>query len=205
MPVAKGEPWGEVGRLPADAPVVETDHALSRAVEFARATGRPRPVFGLTGGDLWRTLGAPIGGATRLAQGTGTRVTVDVGWLTMDDGELEHAFVAHCVARTRFWGHSVAIMNAEWFGAWDLAPKGHPGDGWLDVTEAELRWGELHKVKRRLPTGTHLPHPDITTSRVREAEFDFPAPRRLYVDSSPFHKVRRLKVRIEPASLTVVV
>ena len=205
MPVAKGEPWGEVSHLPPDAPVVDSDHALSRAIEFARAKGRPRPVFGLTGGDLWRTLGAPIGGAERLARGPVTRVTVDVGWITIDDGELEHAFVAHCIARTPLWGHAVAVMNAEWLNGWDMAPRSHPGDGWLDVTEADLGWGEFRKVRRRLPTGTHLPHPDIATSRVRKADFDFPAPRRLYVDGAPFHKVRRLKVRLEPASLTVAV
>ena len=205
MPVGKGEPWGDVSRLPSDAPVVDSDHALSRLVEYAQAKDLPRPVVGLTGGDLWRTLGAPIGGTDRLIQGPAARATVDVGWIVIDEGELEHAFVAHCVARTPFWGHSVAVMNAEWLGKWDMAPRSHPGDGWLDVMEAHLDWAELRKVRRRLPTGTHLPHPEIATSRVRATEFEFPAPRHLYVDGSPFHKVRHLKVRLEPASLTVVV
>lgn len=137
--------------------------------------------------------------------GPATEVTVDVGWLRFDDHDLEHAFVAHCIARTRMWSQVVAVMNAEWLDDWDVAPKSHPGDGWLDVTEARLSWPERQKVRDRLPTGTHLPHPDLKTSRVREAEFEFEPPRPLYLDRVPFSRVSRLEVRVEPASLTVVV
>lgn len=205
MPVAKGEPWGESARLPADAPIFNMDHSAARAVEFCRAKGLERPTIGLTGGDLWRTLGAPAGDADRLRAGPATRVTVDVGWVSIDGSELEHAFVAHCIARTRGWGLVLAVMNAEWLDEWDVAPKSHPGDGWLDVTEAELSWAERNKVRDRLPTGTHLPHPGLMTSRVTETEFELMKPRRLYLDGSVFPKVRHLKVRLEPASLTVVV
>ena len=205
MPIAKGQDWGSTGRLPDGAPVLATDAELSRAVEYAAAKGLARPVFGLTGGDLWRTLGAPPGGERRLREGTATQVTVDVGWARLDDGDLEHAFAAHCIARRRLWSEAVVVMNAEWLDEWDVAPKSHPGDGWLDVTEASLSWPERQKVRDRLPTGTHLPHPALKTSRVREREFEFDGPLRLYIDRLPFPRVRRLEVRVEPASLTVLV
>lgn len=205
MSVAKGQPWGGPGTLPEGAPIFEFDHVLSRQIEYWRSKGMDRPPVGLTGGDLWRTLGAPPGGTDRLRGGPATKVVVDVGWLRMDDRELEHAFVAHCVARTRLWSQVLAVMNAEWLGQWDVAPKSHPGDGWLDVTEAGLTWSERQKVRQRLPTGTHLPHPNLRTSRARESDFEFHRPLRLYLDGSAFPKVRRLKVRVEPASLTVLV
>ena len=205
MPIAKGEDWGTEGELPPGARIFQNDAALSRAVEYAAAKRLEMPICGLVGGDLWRTLGAPPGGTSRLRGGLATQVTVDVGWLRFDEGELEHAFVAHCIARTRWWGEVVAVMNAEWLDEWDVAPKGHPGDGWLDVTAAALSWPERQKVRERLPTGTHLPHPDLKTSRVREAVFEFERPRRLYLDRVPFSRVSRLEVRVQPASLTVVV
>lgn len=205
MPIAKGEDWGTVGQLPDAAPIFAVDATLSRAVEYAAVRDLEPLVCGLTGGDLWRTLGAPPGGEARLREGPATQVTVDVGWLRFDDQELEHAFVAHCIARTRFWGEVVAVMNAEWLEEWDVAPKSHPGDGWLDVTEATLSWAERQKVRDRLPTGTHLPHPELTTSRVREGAYEFERPRPLYLDRVPFSKVSRLEVRVEPASLTVLV
>lgn len=205
MPVAKGEPWGEPGRLSAEGLIYPKDCDAARAVQYARAKGFERPEMGLTGGDLWRTLGAPLGGTDRLRNGSATRVTVDVGWATLDDDEMEHCFIAHCVARTWMWSQVLAVMNAEWIGEWDVAPTSHPGDGWLDVTEAGLSWSERRKVRERLPTGTHLPHPNVRTSRVRESDFEFHRPLRLYLDGSAFPKVRRLKVRVEPASLTVLV
>ena len=205
MPIAKGEDWGEPGRLPDGAPIFSADGQVSRAVEMARGHGIEQPTFGLTGGDLWRTLGAPPGGVDRLRNGPATRVVVDVGWMVFDDREIEHAFVAHCVARTRLWGEALAVMNAEWLKQWDVAPKSHPGDGWLDVTDANLSWSERHKVRKRLPTGTHLPHPGLTISRVRQAEFEFEHRRRLYLDGAPFPRIRRLKFRLQPASLTVLV
>lgn len=205
MPIAKGEDWGELGWLPQGAPIFDTDAQVSREIERADGKRAERPVCGLIGGDLWRTLGAPPGGRARLIGGEATRVTVDVGWIRFDDHELAHAFVAHCIARTRLWSEAVAVMNAEWLGEWDVAPKSHPGDGWLDVTEAALSWPERQKVRDRLPTGTHLPHPDLKTSRVREAEFEFDTPRALYVDRARFSRVTRLQVWVEPASLTVLV
>lgn len=205
MPIAKGEDWGESGVLPVGAPIFGSDAQVSRAVEEARGKGADRPICGLIGGDLWRTLGGPPGGRDRLRAGPASRVVVDVGWVRIDDRAWDHAFVAHCVARTRFWAAALAVMNAEWLGEWDVAPKGHPGDGWLDITEAELPCGERPKVRDRLPTGTHLPHPDVRTWRVKQAEFEFDRPRRMRLDGVPFGRATRLEFRVEPASLTVLV
>ncbi|MGB1824394.1 MAG: hypothetical protein ACPHO9_07420, partial [Ilumatobacteraceae bacterium] len=55
-------------------------------------------------------------------------------------------------------------------GRYEAAPRAHPGDGLLDVVEVSdamplrQRWMAL----RRSRTGTHLPHPHISMTRVRD-------------------------------------
>ena len=130
MPVRPGEAWGSDGVLPPDGVVVRTDAEARAVVEGARRDGREIPALGLLGGDLCRTLGG-TGDERRLREG-GVLAEVDLGAVLVD-GRL-HWFVAHLVAR-RGWlrGPIVAVMNAQFLGEWDVAPRAHPGDGKLDL------------------------------------------------------------------------
>ena len=82
---------------------------------------------------------------------------IDLGQVLVD-GRL-HLFVAHLVARNRWWTRACVAMNAQRLGDWNLGPKGHPNDGLLDTSDARLHGPDLPKVRRRLATGTHLPPP----------------------------------------------
>ena len=195
MTIQKGRPWGEPGGLPADGVLVASDAEARAVVERARRDGGDLPVVGLKGGDLCRTLGGP----GRLE----TVFTVDVG-AALIDGRL-HWFVAHLVARTRFWGKAVVAMNAQWLGPWNLAPRGHPNDGVLDFCDATLRFADRLKVRRRLPSGTHLPHPGITARRATAQQFEFERPLPVELDGQPAGMARTLSVRVEPDALKVVV
>ncbi|HJL83024.1 MAG TPA: hypothetical protein QGF43_03830, partial [Acidimicrobiales bacterium] len=75
-----------------------SDAELRAVVTSARAAGDDPPTVGLTGGDLWRTLGG--GSRTRGFSDESTRVVVDIGSVLLD-GRI-HWFVAHLVAR-RSW------------------------------------------------------------------------------------------------------
>ena len=44
----------------------------------------------------------------------------------------------------------------------DVVPRGHPGDGRVEVQVYAVRPGQRAGVRSRLPQGVHLPHPDIT-------------------------------------------
>lgn len=57
----------------------------------------------------------------------------------------------------------VLIANGQFIGAANLVPRGHPGDGRLEVHIYALKAGERSAMRRRLATGTHLPHPRIRT------------------------------------------
>jgi diacylglycerol kinase family enzyme len=152
----------------------------------------------LTGGDLFRTLGGP-------SPGRDVSFPVDLGEVLVD-GRL-HLFVAHLVVRGRLWsGFSLAAMNAQWLGAWNLGPKAHPNDGLLDVSEGSLRAGDLWKVRARLHHGAHLPHPRIAHRRVAAVQVDLPRPMAVRLDGVVAVKAaRRLSIRVEPDALTVVV
>ena len=66
-------------------------------------------------------------------------------------------------------GPIVAVMNVDRLGRWDVAPRAHPNDGALDVVEVDAAMGVRARwqARRRLPTGTHVPHPAIRTRRGR--------------------------------------
>jgi hypothetical protein len=198
-PIAKGEPWGAPGALPPDGVMVDSDATAAEALEAARLARRPFPVVGLTGGDLCRTLGGGRGGDLRME---GTRFDVDVGEVLLD-GRLR-LFVAHVVVRTHLWGEGVAVMQAQWRGAMQLAPRAHPGDGLLDVFQWRLSPMARMSVRARAHHGAHLPHPAISAHRVGAYEADVGG-RRVWLDGRPAGRAQRLFVRLLPAALTVVV
>ena len=203
MTIEKGKPWGTPGSLPAGGMTVRTDAEASAVIESARRSGKPPPIIGLLGGDLGRTVGAR-GDMGRLRDGKGSVLPVDVGsaWL---DG-TQHWFVAHVIARRAWWwGRVVAIMNAEWLGRLDVAPRAHPNDGRLDILDARLPFAQRLRAARRLRSGTHLPHPMIEEHRVAAWHTRFEPALRVWVDGIAMGLVRDLSVRIEPDACTVVV
>ncbi len=173
-------------------------------VEHARALGELPPVLGLTGGDLWRTLGGsgPLD-LDRLHSEAAMTFRIDVGDVLVDG--RTHLFVAHLVAHSRSWRRVLVAMNAEWRGGWDLGPKSHPNDGLLDTYDARLPWGDLWKVRARLPSGAHLPHPGIKERRVAALQVDFDHPVIVELDGGTVGRARALAIRLHPDALTVVI
>ena len=202
MTIKKGEAWGWAEPLPPDGVVVSSDAEARAVLEDARRRGAPAPVLGILGGDLGRTLAAP-GSEERLRSSAAMTFPVDVGQVLVD-GRL-HLFLSHLVARNRWWTRSHVAMNAQWIGEWNVGPKAHPNDGRLDVFESSLRFGDLAKVRRRLPTGTHLPHPRISSRRVTSATFTFERPLPVRLDGEVVDEGRSLVVRLEPDALRVVI
>jgi hypothetical protein len=204
MGIGKGQAWGHAAPLPADGVVVGSDAEARRMVEHARALGESPPVLGLTGGDLWRTLGGsgPLD-PDRLHSEAAMTFRIDVGDVLVDG--RTHLFVAHLVAHSRSWRRVLVAMNAVWRGGWDLGPKSHPNDGLLDTYDARLPWGDLWKVRARLRSGAHLPHPGIKERRVAALDVDFDHPVTVELDGEAVARTRSLAIRLHPDALTVVV
>jgi len=198
MTVRKGEDWGERRPIPADAEVAHTDREATEIVSRYRRAHEPIPPILLMDGDLARTLG---GGRTGTS-GDGTHVRVDLG-AALVDGNL-HWFLAHLVARSSWLrGRIVVAANAAFIGEWNIAPRAHPGDGRLDLVDADPSLGDRLKARRRLPLGTHVPHPAITVRRVEAAQVDLARPTPIRLDGQLVGSARSLSIRLEPNAVDI--
>ena len=203
MAIGKGQDWGTPGALPEGGVMVRSDAEARAVVTEARRAGAALPALGLLGGDLCRTLGGR-GDEGRLRSGTATVVTCDLATVLLD-GRLQ-VFVAHLVARRRWWGGRVFVaMNAAWLGPWNLGPRAHPGDGLLDTYDARLPPRQALAVRARLPQGAHLPHPAIAERRTKAVQVDLGASLAVRLDGELVGVARSLSLRVEPDALTVVV
>lgn len=201
--IQKGQDWGSPGVLPPGAVVVRSDAEARAVVTEARRTSRELPAIGLLGGDLCRTLGGR-GDEGRLRSGEAMVLPCDLGTVLLD-GRL-HYFVAHLVARRRWWrGRAFVAMNAAWLGSWNMGPRAHPGDGLLDTYDARLPLRQAVAVRSRLPQGAHLPHPAIAERRTKALQVDLESGMALRLDGELVGAARTLSLRIEPDALTVVV
>ncbi len=203
MTIRKGQDWGRPGALPDDGILVHRDADARAAVSDARAGQHPIPVLGLLGGDLARCVGS-TGEVDRLRSDRARTVEVDLGEVEIDG--TPHVFVAHLVARRRLWsGRFVVAMNAEHIGSWKVAPRAHPNDGELDLLDGTLSLDDRLKARRRLPSGDHIPHPSITTRRIRTVEIGFDRPTPVYLDGELVGRGQHLLIRVVPDALHCVV
>lgn len=204
MTIRRGGEWGESGPLPTDGVVVRSDDEARAVIERARRAGEEPPPLGLLGGDLCRTLGGR-GDERRLRSAEGVRVVVDLGSVLVDG--RQHWFLAHLVARNSWWrGPVVAAMNAQWIGAWDVAPRSHPNDGLLDVLTADLSLRDRGKARRRLRQGAHVPHPGIVERRTQATQLDLAPALGVWLDGRRLpQRARALSIRVEPDAVTVVI
>jgi hypothetical protein len=208
MTIEKGAAWGHAAPLPPDGVLVRSDAEARAVAEQARRAGGRPPPLGLLGGDLCRTVGGR-GDEARLSSPDARTLLCDLGCVLVD-GRV-HWFVAHAVLRRGWWrGQVLAVMNAQWLTrdgspSWDVAPRAHPGDGHLDVVDADLPLGDRWRARSRLPTGTHVPHPAIRTARVASEAWSFARPLDVWLDGERVGRASSFAVRVEPDALTVVV
>ena len=60
-------------------------------------------------------------------------------------------------------------------------------------------------ARRRLPSGTHVPHPGIRYTRTRAEQVDFERPTPIWLDGRRTGTAKRLSVRLEVGALLIVV
>ncbi len=183
MTIKPGEPWGRTVERPADLVVVVGDVALAAHLAALRDGSASTPVFA-AGGDLARTLGDPPIEDRR----TLNALPVDLIDVRFDDAAgtaCAHVVVANPWWRGGKWrGSVVAVMNAEYIGDWDVAPRGHPNDGRVEVFEIDASFGlrQRWQALRRVRSASHVPHAGITTRSVRHASWTFDTPMIVQID-----------------------
>ena len=194
--ITAGEPWGTEVDRPAGLTLADTDAAAVRVFERD-----PDAVVGLAGGDLYRSLGAPRRRDPVLA------LPIDAIRVELDERD-RHTAIAHVIVRRSWWrGRVVAVMNVDHLGGWNVAPRAHPNDGLADVVEARAsmsvrdRWS----ARRRLTTGTHVPHPDVSVARVRAQSWKLDRAHAVWIDGVRVAEAEQIAVTVEPDAFTVFV
>jgi len=196
MTISKGADWGKTVRRPPDLRIAANDHDLAQMLDDG--SGRPAAV---SHGDVHRTVGGrPLGERDELLA-----LPFDLLRVSLDGAE-PLAGVAHVLARSPWrsggwWrGEAVAVMNAEFVGEYDVAPRGHPNDGRAETFRIGREMGvrQRWEVRRRLPGARHLPHPLIAVRPVRTMTWDFERPLVISVDGRKIGLARRLAVEVEP-------
>jgi len=217
--IQRGEPWGRPASSAPDLSVDGDDAALAAAV--AAAPGalvafRPGP-----GSDLARAVGLRPGSDP---VAPGTELPVDAVRIA-GDGLACNAVVLGVPPDRLGWASAarpleidvdggpwfagsattVVIANGQFLRGADLIPRGHPGDGRLEVQVYELRRRERRAMRRRLAVGAHLPHPRIRARTARRVEIRAPHERALEVDGVRREPVRTLAAELVPGAFRLLI
>jgi hypothetical protein len=222
--IEKGKPWERPASGPPAWRVEGDDAALAAAVRDqpgARVGFRPAPTS-----DLARALGIHgSADATLDLAVDALRVAADgrelfavnmvvvgtapdrAGWFSAApelrvevDGRVVHDGAAT----------TVVIASGQFLRGNDVVPRGHPGDGRAEVQVYAVPRGQRSGVRRRLPQGTHLPHPAITQTTGRR--IDVVSAKRgakhgvgLEIDGVPGPEAIRVTVEVVPEAFLIVV
>lgn len=223
MTIEKGKDWGAPGEVPVDTPVARSDAELSNLFSVDDGEGRtltgpslvvllpntdsPRTPRESTNG-LAMTLGAR-GTIDSVLGSTRTLLPIDLGVVTLDaESEEPRRLVmsSSLLITGALWsGVTEAAMNAAFLDTWNVTPNGHPNDGRFDVVRAELGLADRFKARKRLATGSHVPHPNISVRRLKRAEFR-PAPSsKVWIDGKPMGRVELIEVTVVPDAVTLAI
>jgi hypothetical protein len=218
-----GEPWGHAASGPPDVEVAGDDADLAAAA--TRHGGALVQFLPSPASDLARALGLPPqdeqGAATTEVAIDALEIDADIALDfavnvvvlgTPPDRLRWSARAADITVRVdgRAWfsgrATTVVVANGQFLRRADLVPRGHPGDGWTEVQVYALPRRARTGMRRRLPTGTHVPHPDVRAGRARRVEVEI-ARRRLPVEVDGHRRGRtdRLAVTLIPAAVRLLV
>jgi diacylglycerol kinase family enzyme len=215
--VKRGDAWGEPAPGGPDLEVAGGDADLAGIVAtHPGALVRFRPD---ASSDLARSVGAAAGAAA-----TGMAVPIDALVATPGGTGVNAVIVGTAPARVRASTRSirarvevdgrlvaaravttVVVASGQFVDGLDVVPRGHPGDGRLEVQVYALRRGERRAMRSRLPQGVHVPHPRITTAvgrRVRVVMDRDRAP--LTIDGVARDAVDEVTVEVLPAALRLL-
>ncbi len=200
MTIRPGGQWGRLVERPHDLVAVTRD---ADAIGVIASRGKAL----LAGGDLARTVGGDSSGDRNEV----LEIPIDLIDVSIDG--VEHTACAHVIVRNRatrggWWrGGVIAVMNAEFVGEWDVAPRGHPNDGRVEIVETAGAIGLRDRlaIRQRLALGTHVPHPSLATRSVRDATWELERASVVVVDGRHCGGARSVEIRVRPDAAVVYV
>jgi hypothetical protein len=215
--IRRGEPWGgEPGGGP-DAHVEGDDAALAAAVSrYAGALIRFVPD---ATSDVARALGLSAGGLAGATEVPLDRLELDDGSTAVNAAVLGAApdrllrrqrrrqVRVEVDDRVAFDGAAttVVVATGQFLRGVDLVPRGHPGDGRLEVQVYALDPGQRAPMRRRLAVGTHVPHPGITEAAGHHVVVSTGRPWPLELDAHPVEPRTRLSLTVVPSAYRLLI
>lgn len=226
--IKPGEPWGRPTPEQAQVEITGDDAALAAAVPDDGSS--PLVRFHPRGSALARAVGlgdrsaADLPAEPEMAGTRGIALPIDAiatAWGTAVNAVVigvspyrlraYHRRAPMTVTvdgRALFTGRAttVVIANGQFIDGADVVPRGHPGDGKLEIQVYALAPGERAAMRRRLPAGNHLPHPRIVVGAGRVVEFTGGSGRRqLILDGRTMDPVNELEASIIPRALQLLI
>ncbi|MEI8390968.1 MAG: hypothetical protein WCG40_00570 [Actinomycetes bacterium] len=170
MTIRRGADWGRLGTPPEGLVVATSDRAIADYLKSGVHS------VAVSGGDMFATLG----GVTPSLETPRLELPIDAMRIRYRSSLISEwkteVCCSHCVLRSSDvrggWlrGEAVVAMNAQYLGEWDVAPRGHPNDGRVEIIEVDRQMSVRQRMiaRSRVKIGTHVPHPDISVKSVPE-------------------------------------
>ena len=197
--IHRGQPWGIPAHMSDDVLIVENDQVLSRTDQTVR-------IF-LTGGDIARSLGNPV---VPLIGSACTEVTIDAMQcdITTGNSQSTRVIAASSIVVGNFWkGRYLIVSNAGWLGDSNVAPRAHPNDGKVEMLTiaSHMSLRQRFLARRKMHTGTHLPHPDLSSSQRATLTIDRHNGELLVIDGKNAGDWTSISIAVQPDYWRVLV
>ena len=197
--IHRGQPWGEPSCMTRDVLIVDNDQTMAH-------TDRTHEIF-LSGGDIARSLGNPsvptLGSAC-------TEVAIDamVCDITTSDEQSITIVAASSIIIGSYWkGQHVIVSNAGWIGERNVAPRSHPNDGKVEMLtmNSHMSLRQRFLAYRKMKTGTHLPHPQLSATQISTACIERQKGQKLVIDGEKFIDWTSISITVQPDYWRVMV
>lgn len=197
--IRRGEPWGHATVMPNDVFVARSDHAI--------ATADPSRQLFPESGDIAHSLGNP---RLPMVGSECTEVQIDAMLCTVVSNDGTKHTVAAASSLTigsPMHARHVIVSNAGWLGDLNVAPRAHPNDGHVEMLTfaPDMTFRQRVIARRRMRTGTHLPHPDISMSRIDKAAIERIGREKLVIDGQEIPEWTSLSMHVRPDYWRVLV
>ncbi len=160
-------------------------------------------VIGLDSGDLFETLGGNH--KTEFESGKlAIACKIDLGRVTTD--RETYLFASYCKFFNCLspWRGSM-VTNAQVIDGRRYAPKAHPGDGFLESIDSDLSFRQAIQARKKLHTGDHLPHPDLTLRKSKSFIYTYGKAKPLSIDGKFKGLHRSFQIEIIAHAIELIV
>ncbi len=100
---------------------------------------------------------------------------------------------------------SVVIASGQFVRGNDLIPRGHPGDGRIEVQVYAPKRAERRLMRGRIGNGSHVPHPRIRQWSGRSVTLSARRPWATEVDNHPIEPTSEISARVASGQVRLLV